>query len=90
MKQIPSNVTVYKKTPIFSEASVPKGLLKDHTTKDGVWGAIVILDGELEYNIQESKEIIRLDTRHHGVVEPMVKHHISLLGPVKFYVAFYR
>lgn len=38
MKDLPVNVSPYKRTPEFTEESVPTGLLNDHTTKDGVWG----------------------------------------------------
>ena len=91
MKELPSHVAAYKKTPEFTEESVPDGLLKDHNTKAGVWGRIVILEGSLEYTIQEPKlEVIQLTPRTFGVVEPTIKHHIKPLGLVKFYVEFYR
>ncbi len=53
MKALPKNVTAYKKTPEFDELSVPKGLLNAHQTKVGVWGKIVILEGQLQYTINE-------------------------------------
>tara|TARA_B110000014_G_C19739301_1_gene385710 strand:- start:244 stop:519 length:276 start_codon:yes stop_codon:yes gene_type:complete len=91
MKNIPSNVSPYKKTPVFTENTVPAGLLNDHNTKEGVWGKIVIESGLLEYTIQEPEyEIIQLSPNKHGVVEPLIKHHIKPLGPVNFYVEFYR
>lgn len=91
MKELPSNVTSYKKTPVFTEESVPAGLLNDHNTKEGVWGKIVILEGGLEYTIQEPEiEVIQLDPSKFGVVEPTIKHHIKPLGSVKFYVDFHR
>lgn len=91
MKVLPSDVTAYKKTPIFTAESVPKGLLSDHNTKGGVWGKIVILEGQLEYTIQEPEiEVNHLDPTKFGVVEPTIKHHIKPLGAVKFYVEFYR
>ncbi|MDG1688774.1 MAG: DUF1971 domain-containing protein [Gammaproteobacteria bacterium] len=37
MKLLPDNVTSCKKTSEFDEISVPKGLLKSHCTKAGVW-----------------------------------------------------
>ena len=89
MKQLPSNVEPYKKTPIFTEGSIPKGLLKNHQTKDGVWGEIVILEGCLEYTIIEPKlEVVVLTQLMFGVVEPAVLHHIKAIGPVRFYVEF--
>ena len=91
MKEIPSNVTPYKRTPEFTEETVPKGLLRDHNTKEGVWGKIVVLSGSLEYTIQEPDlEVIKLNPDRFGVVEPTIRHHVKPLGTVKFYVEFYR
>lgn len=91
MKALPTDVTPYKKTPEFTETSVPAGLLKDHQTKEGVWGKIVILEGALEYTIIEPElEVIELSESRYGVVEPTVLHHIKPLGPVRFYVEFQR
>ena len=91
MKHLPANVESYKKTPEFTETTVPDGLLKDHQTKEGVWGKIVILEGSLEYTILEpDEEVIKLTENNCGVVEPIVLHHIKPLGRVRFYVEFYR
>jgi tellurite resistance-related uncharacterized protein len=91
MKNLPDSVTPYKKTPEFTELTVPKGLLKDHQTKESVWGKIVVLEGELEYTIIEPElEVIKLSSHQHGVVEPTILHHIAPLGKVRFYVEFYR
>lgn len=90
MKTLPLTVTAYKRTPEFTEQSVPAGLLKDHKTKAGAWGKIVILEGSLEYTIQEPDiEVVKLTPQRFGVVEPTVLHHIAPLGSVKFYVEFY-
>ncbi len=40
MKNLPDNLEAYKRTPEFDENSVPKGLLKAHQTKQGVWGKL--------------------------------------------------
>ena len=91
MKGIPSNVSPYKRTPEFSEESVPAGLLNDHSTKEGVWGKIVVLEGLLEYTIQEPvQEKVELSAERYGVIEPKIKHHIKPLGSVRFFVEFYR
>lgn len=91
MKTLPDSVAAYKKTPEFTEASVPAGLLKAHQTKADVWGKIVVLAGELEYTINEPvKEVILLNEHTHGVVEPQILHQVKPLGAVRFYVEFYR
>lgn len=89
MKDLPANVSAYKRTDTFSEKTVPAGLLKSHSTKAGVWGKIVILEGELRYRILEPAiEDHVLTPEHFGVVEPKVLHEVMPLGKVSFYVEF--
>ncbi|MCO1336607.1 DUF1971 domain-containing protein [Microbulbifer sp. OS29] len=91
MKDLPPGIAPYKKTPEFTEENIPPGLLNDHNTKEGVWGKIVILTGSLEYTIQEPVvEVIVLNPKKFGVVEPTIRHHIKPLGAVKFHVEFFR
>ncbi len=90
MKHLPHNVTSYSQTPEFDESSIPDGLLKNHQTKEGVWGKIVILEGQLQYTINKPEiEVVILDESNYGVVEPTVFHEVKPLGKVKFYVEFY-
>lgn len=91
MKELPADVSSYKRTPEFDETSVPDGLLKAHQTKVGTWGKIVILSGALRYTILEPEvEEIVLSPDRHGVVEPTVLHEVAPIGNVTFYVEFYR
>ena len=91
MKLLPNDVTPYKRTPEFNEETVPEGLLSEHSTKASVWGKIVVLEGLLEYTINEPEpEIIVLDMHTHGIVEPTVLHQVKPLGKVRFYVEFHR
>ena len=91
MKDLPTNVKAYKKTPLFTSETVPSGLLKTHTTKSGTWGKICVQKGKLHYVIEvEPQEEIELDPDQHGVVEPEVPHHVTPLGEVEFYVEFYK
>ena len=90
MKSLPDNIVAYKQTPEFDENSVPKGLLNNHQTKEGVWGKIILLEGKLLYTINEPKEEIYLDSNNSGVVEPTVYHQVKPQGKVRFYVEFYR
>ena len=89
MKNLPENVKEYKRTPTFSEDTVPKGLLRSHTTKAGTWGRIVIEEGKLLYRILEPVlEEIELSSDKYGVVEPQIPHEVEPLGQVKFHVEF--
>lgn len=91
MKQIPNDVSPYKRTPEFNQDTVPTGLLKSHNTKAGTWGKITILDGQLLYRIlQPEVEEITLDKNGYGVVEPEILHEVELIGSVRFFVEFYK
>lgn len=91
MKTLPADVVPYKRTPEFTQSTVPAGLLRSHNTKDGVWGKIVVLEGTLLYRILEPEvEEILLSADRYGVVEPTVKHEVVASAGVRFYVEFHR
>ncbi len=91
MKSLPASVQPYKRTPEFTEDTIPNGLLHEHSTKEAVWGKIVVLEGRLQYTINEpEQEVVVLDETIFGVVEPTVRHEVKPLGRVRFYVEFYR
>ena len=91
---LPSDVRAYHRTPEFTEASVPAGLLKSHATKAGTWGFIHILAGELllrftDERRREAELRLRPGDRS-GVIEPTISHEVRPLGPVRFFVEFHR
>lgn len=91
MKELPKNTQAYKKTPMFTQETVPVGLLKNHTTKAGTWGKICISKGKLLYVIEgKPQESIELSPSKYGVVEPEIPHHVKPLGEVEFFVEFYK
>jgi len=91
MERLPDACLPYKRTPEFTETSIPDGLLRSHTTKAGVWGRIVVLEGQLLYRILEpAVEEILLDPSRFGVVAPTVRHEVEPRGAVRFYVEFHR
>ncbi|MGZ3275975.1 MAG: DUF1971 domain-containing protein [Caulobacteraceae bacterium] len=91
---LPANVRPYRRTPEFTEATVPAGLLRAHDTKPGVWGLIHVLQGCLAYRVTDPREpaseTILTPEGESGVVEPAVLHEVEPLGPVRFYVEFHR
>jgi tellurite resistance-related uncharacterized protein len=90
MKNLPDSVTSYSRTPDFTRSTVPKGLLRQHQTKAGTWGKIVVLEGKLRYRILEPEiEAIELSPERYGVVEPTVPHEVEPIGHVLFYVEFF-
>ena len=84
----------YKRTPTFTENSVPAGLRTDHSTKDGVWGLIHVTRGRLRYFItdprREPEEYVLHPGTEPGVVEPTILHRVEPMGSVEFQVEFLR
>ena len=91
MKDIPPSAISYKKTPEFTEGTVPAGLLKAHQTKEGTWGKINVTQGQLHYRILEPEfEEVLLSSEKFGVVEPTILHEVEPEGKVRFHVEFFR
>ena len=88
MPALPSGLRAYKRTATFTEDDVPAGLLRDHATKAGVWALIVLEAGTLEYTIEEPVRTFLLTPESPGVIPPVVRHRVTILGPVRFYLEF--
>ena len=94
MTRLPQGLVAYKRTPIFTETTVPVGLLKDHSTKKGTWGLIHVEEGGLWYFITDperpaSHDILSPDWEM-AVVEPTIVHRVEPMGRVRFWVEFWR
>ena len=91
MRMLPPQARAYRKTSVFNQETVPRALLNRHTTKAESWGKIWVISGQLGYHIlTEDLEDHVLTPDFPGIVEPQVPHKVELLGPVEFYVEFYR
>mmetsp|Transcript_32233 Transcript_32233/g.46979 ORF Transcript_32233/g.46979 Transcript_32233/m.46979 type:complete len:164 (+) Transcript_32233:91-582(+) len=98
MPTLPSNVVKYSQVPAdskppFTSTKIPRGLLKDHSTKEGTWGVIDVRKGTLEYTIMEpSVQVFELKApTRAGIIQPTVLHHVkALTDDLEFVVEFYR
>lgn len=90
----PEGLECHKRTDTFTEETVPKGLLNEHSTKAGVWGLIKVESGRLSYQVTDPRrEPFQTVLTHEGapgIVEPTILHHVAPLGRVRFHVEFYR
>ena len=91
---LPQDVQPYRKTDVFTQATVPAGLLRAHTTKEGAWALIHVLEGRLAYRIKDPRRlastVILTPDGPPGVVEPTILHDVEPLGAVRFFVEFHR
>jgi tellurite resistance-related uncharacterized protein len=84
--ELPDGVLEYKRTTVFTELSVPKGLLSDHKTRRGVWGVVTVVEGQLLYAVG-TKETA-LTAGDSAVIVPEQLHRVQPVGVVRFYVGF--
>ncbi|MEL6344740.1 MAG: DUF3565 domain-containing protein [Myxococcota bacterium] len=88
--EMPPQMVAYKRTPVFTEETIPRGLLADHATKRGVWARIVVEEGAIAY-IVEALEVRRTVTSAApDVIVPEIRHRVAAVGMVRFFVRFYR
>ncbi len=88
---LPEGFAPYRRTPLFSEATLPTALLGAHTTKPGVWALIHVESGEVGYRVLgASPDDTVLRPGAAGVVPAEVEHHLALRGPVECWVEFWR
>lgn len=91
MKALPDSVVPGRRTPEFTELTVPRGLLERHRTKSETWGEIVVLEGVLVYRIlHPDKKEFQLVPGNPGIIEPTILHEVEPRGAVRFYIQFYR
>jgi tellurite resistance-related uncharacterized protein len=91
MPRLPSTVAEYKRTPTFDAATTPAGLRARHTTKAGVWGEIVVLEGRVLYVIEDEADagfILRPGVP--GAIAPEAPHHVEPYDDARFFVRFLR
>lgn len=92
MNTLPDSVKPYKKTSLFSlEAdTIPRPFLTSHSTKEGVWGVLHVIEGELVFCNDEADTKTTVAKDEQTVIAPTMKHHLEVSSPVAFYVEFYR
>jgi len=87
---LPVGLTAYKKTPVFTQETIPKGFRKAHSTKQGTWGLIKVISGQVNYVVDYlDDKTLKLDQHAHGVISPQMEHHLEVIGDVELYVEFY-
>ncbi|MER0122800.1 SAM-dependent methyltransferase TehB [Streptococcus sp. ZJ93] len=88
-------LVAYKRMPIWTKETVPTEITHKNNTKDGTWGKIKVLTGEIKYEaISNDNEITA--THHYRatddipMVEPQAWHRVSLMtDDTSFFVEFF-
>lgn len=88
---LPAGCEAYRSTPVFTEATIPPGLLRAHRTAPGVWAVIRVLEGRLRFRVLAPFSERILDPGNApGLAEPGVPHEVAPLGKLRFQLVFHR
>jgi ferredoxin len=88
--QIPEGAQVYKRSPTFSTDGCPAALLREHRTKAGVWGRIVVEAGALTLTMCEpEREEVRVTPSQPAVLPPTALHFVALEPGTRFHIEFH-
>lgn len=85
---MPEGFQPFKRTPTFTQDSVPEPLLRDHKLGPGVWGKLIIERGVLRYRVGE--QVRELSPEQPGTIVSGLAHSVEPVGEVQFFVQFYR
>ena len=89
--ELPEGAVFVRATPDFDEHTVPAGLRSAHRVADGVWGRLMVKAGTLGLVFEDTAHERHVVTAGGTVVlPPGARHHVELVGPVRFAVEFHR
>ncbi|MBC7158649.1 MAG: DUF1971 domain-containing protein [Porphyrobacter sp.] len=80
----------YKTTPWFDETSLPQGLRGAHSTKAGVWGRLVVTEGEVRLIFHDPRREVLVTPGNPAIIAPEAVHHVETTGPMTMRVEFHR
>ena len=80
----------YSSTPIFDEQSLPDAIRSAHNTKAGVWGLLVMLEGEASLVFHDPRRVVEVSPGKPALIAPQAVHHVETAGPMQMKVEFYR
>lgn len=89
MEQIDMTILPYGASPVFNENTLPNALRKEHRTKDGTWGLLRVLEGEVELIFLDPQQVRRVTPESPGPIPPQSPHYVKVSAPMKMLVEFY-
>jgi tellurite methyltransferase len=88
--EMPAGYEEYRRTAVFDATSVPQALLREHRTKLGVWGKLLVHEGQVDYVVLEpERRVTTLGPGAEQVIVSALGHEIAPREDARFTVAFY-
>ncbi|MEO6772557.1 MAG: DUF3565 domain-containing protein [Kofleriaceae bacterium] len=88
--ELPADAIVFERTAELTATTTPAALLRDHTTKSGVWGKLQVVAGSLQYLVEPplACELV-VDPGHPAIIVPEVRHRMVPSFDARFFIEFY-
>ena len=78
---LPPEAKVYRSIGPFDQTTLPKGRLREHQLKEGTWGRLRMLSGEIRFvwdDVGHEQEVLLAGEGATIVIPPNVPHHLEL------------
>ncbi|WP_033921562.1 DUF1971 domain-containing protein [Sphingomonas sp. 37zxx] len=80
----------YASSPVFDEQSLPDALRNDHRTKDGTWGLLRVLSGQVRLIFTDPHREVLVTPGMPAPIAPLATHYVVPLGTMSMQVDFFR
>ena len=89
---LPPGLMLHRTTDVFTDTTVPAGLLRAHRVAPGVWGRLVVRAGRLRFvwEVAESGDPLDLVDGDSVVIPPDTPHRVEPHAGCRFVVEFHR
>ena len=88
--ELPSGLVLARTTAEFTRESTPAGLRRAHRVATGVWGRLVVSEGEVGFVFEDEPEnVIMVGVGGHLVIPPDTPHHVITREGCRFAVEFH-
>lgn len=89
--ELPDGLEHVRTTPWFDQDSHPAGLLRNHQVADGVWGRLIVAEGEVGFEFEDDPDgQLTVKAGDSVGIPPTRRHRVVLLGPARFAVEFHK
>ena len=88
-RSLPKGVEKYSQSPVFKAGQVPERLQKSHTTKEGVYGRLVVSAGEVEFFLTgQTAPLAVIKPGDAFIILPREEHFVRVSEDAEFCVEF--
>ncbi len=88
---IPNSFELARTTDLFTNTTIPVGLLRAHRVASGVWARLVVHTGTVGFVFEDEPDTrLNIDAGDGVVIPPTRLYHVELDGPATFVIEFHR